>query len=244
MEDQLESQPGSKPTDPPAKPAGKSAKVDRLLTLGGFGKRYTLCQRAAQRVRRRVETRVSANPSSISPVTASLIDEVTRYEIARLITQKDLRRPELSLAQTTELMGLYLRYAARRDCALRKLFGGQNADRDRREKLMGFYAQPSVSGAGDLVDEFPADDSAAADLDGIGEGEGDVLQATEPGDRMARLQILYSRPVLSAGDDPPQQPASGPQASRGSRLAPGRPRTPPVPGNAAEGRTQDEVVQW
>ncbi|HUT12966.1 MAG TPA: hypothetical protein VMY42_20895 [Thermoguttaceae bacterium] len=180
-------------------------------------------------------------------MTASLIDEVTRYEIARLITQKDLRRPELSLAQTTELMGLYLRYAARRDCALRKLFGGQNADRDRREKLMGFYAQPSVSGAGDLVDEFPADDSAATDLDGIGEGE---VADPQPGD-VSDLRSLYSRPLvlqpLPAGQvaDSPKRAASVPQAAQDRRLGLGRFPRPSGGKTPSSEATQDEgPIRW
>jgi len=221
-------------------------KVDRLLPLGGFGKRHVLPCRTALVFRRKLEALVTDDPSVIPPMVAILIDDAVRHETALRITQKLMRTPGISAAETSGLLSQFLKYAARRDAAVRKLLS-PDTEKQHRERLLGFYGRPMLRGdvlpddrqdglQGDAQEDPQADDPI------LGEDQ----PAVDPSDKKAYLQSLYARRVrpLSAGDDPQGGHASVPQAAQDRRLAPGRPRTPPVPGNAAEGRTQDEVVQW
>jgi len=228
-------------------------KVDRLLPLGGFGKRHVLPCRTALVFRRKLEALVTDDPSVIPPMVAILIDDAVRHETALRITQKLMRTPGISAAETSGLLSQFLKYAARRDAAVRKLLS-PDTEKQHRERLLGFYGRPMLRGdvlpddrqnglQGDAQEDPQADDDLQADDPILGEDQ----PAVDPSDKKAYLQSLYARRVrpLSAGDDPQGGHASVPQAAQDRRLAPGRPRTPPGDRNASGEATQDGgPIRW
>ena len=201
----------------------RGVRDSRPLVLGQWGVQFKSCYQDGKKFRRALEAS-ALDVYGVVPISvAILIDTATRWEtVCRICQRLVAGGGKSAVSQTLSIVKNYCYALGQRNAAIAKL--GIDVRQVQKETTESLYQRPLATHSEPAADDGP--------------------QATEPGDRMARLQILYSRPVLSAGDDPPQQPASGPQASRGSRLAPGRPRTPPVPGNAAEGRTQDEVVQW
>jgi len=196
----------------------KSAKVDRLLPLGGFGKRHILPCRTALVFRRKLEALVTDDPSVIPPAVALLIDEAVRYELAARVVQKLIRTPALTAAETSGLLGQFLKYTARRDAAVRKILG-PGTEKARRERLLAFYTKP-------YVPHLDIDDgNQGADVGDVA----DEAPLIDPSDKLGALRALYAMPAPrwpcddSAAGDASESTATAPQRPVDAFLGAGRP---------------------